>query len=223
MFLTYVTAIIDCTCGATSKTYTCHGRHRSPARRYPPRSRHPHRATTSGLGRPSRPQGHTAPATRTDPLIPAGSRGPRVRHPPTLGSRGIPELLRRMEQQVGSAVLPHAQRHASPRSHGVPRDETMSLLHILGELDRVQKLLEEEFPECKIGYSYRPGHVTWTAQLGPVLNTDSPDVLRDAIKRAYVEVLDKISERTRDTAPAAAAELSALAADEPAYDPIVEP
>jgi hypothetical protein len=35
------------------------------------------------------------------------------------------------------------------------------------------------------GYSYRPGHVTWTAQLGPVLNTDSPDALRDAIKRAY--------------------------------------
>jgi hypothetical protein len=38
--------------------------------------------------------------------------------------------------------------------------------------------------------------VAWNAQLGPVLNTDSPDALRDAIKRAYVEVLDKISERT---------------------------
>lgn len=79
----------------------------------------------------------------------------------------------------------------------------MSLLHILDELDQTQRLLEEEFPECKIGYSYRPGHVTWTAQLGPVLNADSPDVLRDVIKRGYVEVLEKISERTRGTLPTA--------------------
>jgi hypothetical protein len=72
----------------------------------------------------------------------------------------------------------------------------VGLLHVLDELDRVQKILEEEFPECKIGYAYQPGHVTWSAQLGPVLNVDSPDVLRDAIKRAYVGVLEKISERT---------------------------
>jgi len=77
----------------------------------------------------------------------------------------------------------------------------MSLLHLLDELDQTQRLLEEEFPECKIGYSYRPGHVTWTAQLGPILNADSPDVLRDVIKRGYVEVLEKISERTRGTLP----------------------
>jgi hypothetical protein len=62
-------------------------------------------------------------------------------------------------------------------------------------------------PLCKIGYSYRPGHVTWTAQFGPVLNTDSPDALRDAIKRAYVEVVEKISERTRGAAPAGQAHM----------------
>ena len=90
----------------------------------------------------------------------------------------------------------------------------MSLLHILDGLDQMQRLLEEEFPECKIGYSYRPGHVTWTAQLGPVLSTDSPDDLRDAIKRAYTEVLEKISERTRSASPAATGEPSELTADE---------
>jgi hypothetical protein len=51
---------------------------------------------------------------------------------------------------------------------------TMSLLHVLDELDRVQKMLEEEFPECKIGYAYSPGRVTWSAQVGPVLDADSP-------------------------------------------------
>ena len=85
----------------------------------------------------------------------------------------------------------------------------MSLMHILDGLDQMQRLLEEEFPECKIGYSYRPGHVTWTAQLGPVLSTDSPDALRDAIKRAYVEV----RERTRGSSPAATGGPSELAAD----------
>jgi len=74
----------------------------------------------------------------------------------------------------------------------------MRLLHILDELDRVQKMLEEEFPECKIGYSYRPGQVTWSAQLGPMLNEDSPDALRESIKRAYTEMVEKIGERTRD-------------------------
>jgi hypothetical protein len=73
----------------------------------------------------------------------------------------------------------------------------MSLLHILDKLDQPQRLLEQEFPECKIGYSCRPGHVTWTAQLGPALNAGSPGALREAIKRAYVEVVEKISERTR--------------------------
>jgi len=92
----------------------------------------------------------------------------------------------------------------------------MSLLRTLDELDQMQKLLEEEFPECKIGYSYRTGRVTWTAQLGPVLNTDSPDALRDAINRAYVEALEKISKRTRDASPAATGEPSALAGDIPA-------
>src|SRR5215471_5708119 len=99
----------------------------------------------------------------------------------------------------------------------------MSLLHVLDELDQMQRLLEEEFPECKIGYSYRPGHVTWTAQLGPVLNADSPDALRDAIKRAYVEVLEKIRERTRGTSPAEAGEPPELAANGHACAPVAEP
>jgi hypothetical protein len=92
----------------------------------------------------------------------------------------------------------------------------MSLMRVLDELDRVQRLLEEEFPECKIGYSYRPGHVTWTAQLGPVFNADSPDALRDVIRRAYVEILEKLSERTRGAAPAAAGEPPTLVVGEPA-------
>ncbi len=96
------------------------------------------------------------------------------------------------------------------------------MLHILDELDQTQRLLEEEFPKCKIGYSYRPGHVTWTAQLGPVLHADSPDVLRDVIKRAYAEVLEKISERTRSAALAAPGEPPRLAPDRPAYTPAAE-
>jgi hypothetical protein len=99
----------------------------------------------------------------------------------------------------------------------------MSLLRILDGLDQTQRLFEEEFPQCKIGYSYRPGQVTWSAQLGPVLNTDSPDALREAIKRAYVEVLEKISERTRGVSPAATGEPPELAAAEPAYAPVAEP
>jgi hypothetical protein len=99
----------------------------------------------------------------------------------------------------------------------------MSLMHVLDELDRVQKLLEEEFPECKVGYSYRPGHVTWTAQLGPALNADSPDALRDVIKRAYVEVLEKVSERMRDVSPAVMSEPLALAGDGSTCAPVAEP
>lgn len=98
-----------------------------------------------------------------------------------------------------------------------------AVMRVLDELDRVQKLLEEEFPECEIGYAYQPGHVTWSAQLGPVLNADSPAALRDAIKRAYVEVLEKISERTRAASPVAASEPSELTADGHAYTPIAEP
>lgn len=99
----------------------------------------------------------------------------------------------------------------------------MSLFHILGELDRMQRLLEEEFPECRIGYSYQPGRVTWTAQLGPMLNAESPDALRDAIERAFVEVLGKISERTRRAAPAAMGGPPDLAVGEPAYAPVAGP
>jgi hypothetical protein len=99
----------------------------------------------------------------------------------------------------------------------------VSLLRVLDELDRVQKMLGEEFPECKIGYSYQADHVTWSAQVGPMLNADSPDVLREAIKRACVELLEKIGERTRGASPAAVGEPSALAAAGPACDPVTEP
>lgn len=88
----------------------------------------------------------------------------------------------------------------------------MNLLHTLDELDQVRRLLEVEFPDCKIGYSYRPGHVTWTAQLGPVLSTDSPDALRDAIKRAYIQVLEQVTARTRGASVATTGELTELAA-----------
>ena len=99
----------------------------------------------------------------------------------------------------------------------------MSLLRTLDELDQMQKLLEEEFPECKIGYTYRPDQLTWTAQLGPALNADSPDALRDAIKRAYVEVLEKISERTRGAASAATGEPLELTAARHAKPAVTEP
>ena len=91
----------------------------------------------------------------------------------------------------------------------------MSLMRVLDELDRVQRLLEQEFPECKIGYTYRPDQVTWTAQIGPALNADSPEALRDAIKQACTEVMEKINERTRGASPAATGEPSALANDGP--------
>jgi hypothetical protein len=99
----------------------------------------------------------------------------------------------------------------------------MSLLCVLDELDRVQRLLEEEFPECKIGYAYRPGHVTWSAQLGPVLNADSPEALRAGIKRAYVGVLEKIGKRTQDASSATMDESSAPAANGDAYAPDAQP
>jgi hypothetical protein len=99
----------------------------------------------------------------------------------------------------------------------------VNLLHVLDELDRVQKMLEAEFPECKIGYSYQADRVTWSAQVGPVLNTGSPDALREGIKRAYAEMLEKIGERTRDASPAATGEPPTLAATEPACEPVAEP
>ena len=99
----------------------------------------------------------------------------------------------------------------------------MRLLGILDELDQTQRLLEEEFPECKIGYAYRPGQVTWTAQLGPALSADSPDALRDAIKRAFVEVAEKISERTQVAASAATGEQLELTAARHAKPPVTEP
>jgi hypothetical protein len=99
----------------------------------------------------------------------------------------------------------------------------VNLLHVLDELDRVQEMLEEEFPECKIGYSYQADHVTWSAQVGPTLNADSPDTLREGIKRAYAELLEKIGEQARDATPAATGEPPTLAAAEPACDPVAEP
>jgi hypothetical protein len=37
-----------------------------------------------------------------------------------------------------------------------------------------------------------------------MLNEDSPDALRESIKRAYAEAVEKIGERTRNASPAAA-------------------
>lgn len=103
------------------------------------------------------------------------------------------------------------------------RRSAASLLRKLDELDRVQEMLQGEFPECKIGYSYHADHVAWSAQVGPMLNADSPDILREAIKRAYVELLEKIGEQARDTTPAATGEPRALATAEPACDRAARP
>jgi hypothetical protein len=56
-----------------------------------------------------------------------------------------------------------------------------------------------------------------------VLNADSPDAFREAIKRAYAELLEKLGERTQGASPAVTGEPSALAAAEPACDPVAEP
>jgi hypothetical protein len=45
--------------------------------------------------------------------------------------------------------------------------------------------------------------MAWSTQVGPVLNEDSPGALREAIKRAHAELLEKIGELTRDASPAA--------------------
>lgn len=65
-------------------------------------------------------------------------------------------------------------------------------------------------------------HVTWSAQVGPVLNAHGPDVLREAIKRAYAELLEEIGEQARGVSPAATGKPSALAV-EPAGDLVAEP
>jgi hypothetical protein len=57
----------------------------------------------------------------------------------------------------------------------------------------------------------------------PLFREGACAVLREAIKRARVEVLEKISERTRGAPPAATGEPSALIGDEPAYAPVAEP
>ena len=64
--------------------------------------------------------------------------------------------------------------------------------------------------------------MTWSAQLGPVLNEDSPDALRESILRAYAAMVEMISERTRGASRAATGEPSALAAAKPGYDPVPE-
>jgi hypothetical protein len=56
-----------------------------------------------------------------------------------------------------------------------------------------------------------------------MLNEDSPDALRESIKRAYAEAVEKIGERTRGGSPAATGEPSELAADEHVYAPVAGP
>jgi hypothetical protein len=72
----------------------------------------------------------------------------------------------------------------------------------------------------KFGYSYQPGRVTWSAQVGPVLNADSPGALQESIKRAYVGMLEKTGERARGASPVAVGEPRSLAAAEPGCDPV---
>jgi hypothetical protein len=90
-------------------------------------------------------------------------------------------------------------------------------------LTEYRRCLKKSSPSARSGYAYSPGRVTWSAQVGPVLDADSPDALREAIKRAYVELLEKIGEQTRGASRAAVGEPSALATAEPACDPVAEP
>lgn len=66
-------------------------------------------------------------------------------------------------------------------------------------------------------------HVTWGPAGRPVLNADDPDVLREANRRACVELLETIGDWARDASPVAVGESSALATAEPARDPVAEP
>ena len=56
-----------------------------------------------------------------------------------------------------------------------------------------------------------------------MLNADSPVALRDAIKCAFIDVLEKISERTLGAAPVATGEPPILDANKPAYNAVAEP
>jgi hypothetical protein len=66
------------------------------------------------------------------------------------------------------------------------------------------------------GWGDRPWHRGYRHDGGLV-------ALRDAIKRAYIEVLEKISERTRAASPAATGGPPELAATGHAYAPLAEP
>jgi hypothetical protein len=55
------------------------------------------------------------------------------------------------------------------------------------------------------------------------LNADSPDILREAIKRVYAELLAKIGEQAHGASPTVTGKPPALAAAEPACDPVAEP
>ena len=62
------------------------------------------------------------------------------------------------------------------------------VLSVLDELDRTQKLLEAEFPGCRIAYIYSPDRITWTARIGPALQADDPDSLREAIAGTLAKI-----------------------------------
>lgn len=65
----------------------------------------------------------------------------------------------------------------------------MSLvINLLAELDRTQGLLATEFPDCRIGYTYRPDGVQWIAQIGPALQASDPETLRGAIREALARL-----------------------------------
>jgi hypothetical protein len=56
-------------------------------------------------------------------------------------------------------------------------------MSLLAELDQTQAELQNEFPGWRIWYVYRPSRITWAAQREPVLNTQSAEDLRAAIRK----------------------------------------
>jgi hypothetical protein len=56
-------------------------------------------------------------------------------------------------------------------------------MNLLAQLDPIQGKLQEEFPGWRIWYVYRDGKATWGGQREPVLNTQTPDELRKAIRK----------------------------------------
>lgn len=62
----------------------------------------------------------------------------------------------------------------------------MSALSLLGELDRMQRELQDDYPGWQIWYVFnRDGSATWHARPKPWLSAPSPDDLRKLISQVH--------------------------------------